>query len=150
MRLELALELRISLGARMHIELADGYTRGAVLIEEGTFSGPGIAGRVLPQSGGDFPMVRDDGSGRFESQYLLETDDGAVILKRSTGVRHAPPEVVRQLLAQEPVDPQSYYMRMMPRFEAPAGRYDWLNRTIFVGVGQRNPAGSIFRYWKVV
>lgn len=150
MRLELALELRISLGARMHIELADGYTRGAVLIEEGTFSGPGIAGRVVPKSGGDFPMVRDDGSGRFESQYLLETDDGAVILKRSTGVRHAPPEVVRQLLAQEPVDPQSYYMRMMPRFEAPAGRYDWLNRTIFVGVGQRNPAGSIFRYWKVV
>lgn len=150
MRLELALELRISLGARMHIELADGYTRGAVLIEEGTFSGPGIVGRVVPKSGGDFPMVRDDGSGRFESQYLLETDDGAVILKRSTGVRHAPPEVVRQLLAQEPVDPQSYYMRMMPRFEAPAGRYDWLNRTIFVGVGQRNPAGSIFRYWKVV
>ncbi len=150
MKLEFALEFRIALGARMHIELAEGYTRGAVLIENGTFSGPSIAGRIVEKSGGDFPMVRQDGSGRFESQYLLETDDGANILKRSTGVRHAPPEVVRKLMAQEPVDPTSYYMRMTPRFEAPAGPYDWLNRTIFVGVGQRNPTGSIFRFWKVV
>lgn len=150
MQLEFAMEFRISLGRRMHIELAEGYTRGAVLIEEGTFAGPAISGRVVPKSGGDFPMVRADGSGRFESQYLLETDDGALILKRSTGVRHAPPEAVEKLLAQEPVDPQSYYMRMMPRFEAPAGPYEWLNRTLFVGVGQRNPTGSIFRYWKVV
>lgn len=150
MRLEPALELRISLGPRMHIEVAPGYTRGAVLIEEGTFSGPGMSGTVVRGSGGDFPIVRPDGNGRFESQYLLKTDDGAFILKRSTGVRHAPPEVVRQLLAGEEVDPQSYYMRMTPRFEAPEGPYDWLNRTIFVGVGQRNPTGSIFRYWKVV
>jgi hypothetical protein len=150
MRLEFALEMRIGLGPRMHIELADRYTRGAVLIREGSFSGPGISGRIVSGSGGDFPLVRPDGGGRFESQYLLETDDGAHILKRSTGVRAAPPEVVRALLAGEQVDPQSYYMRMTPRFEAPAGPYDWLNRTIFVGVGQRNPEGSIFRFWKVV
>jgi hypothetical protein len=150
MRLEFALEMRISLGARVHIELAERYTRGAVLIGDGSFSGPGLSGRIVEGSGGDFPMVRPDGGGRFESQYLLETDDGAHILKRSTGVRSAPPEVVQALLAGEQVDPQSYYMRMTPRFEAPAGPYDWLNRTIFVGVGQRNPEGSIFRFWKVV
>lgn len=150
MQLEFALEMRISLGPRRHIELADGYTRGAVLIESGSFSGPRLSGRIVRGSGGDFPMVRADGSGRFESQYLLETDDGAHILKRSTGVRHAPPEVVRALLAGEQVDPQSYYMRMMPRFEAPAGPHDWLNRTLFVGVGQRNPEGSVFRFWSVV
>jgi len=150
MQLEFALEMRISLGIRVHIPLAPGYTRGAVLIEEGSFSGPSLSGRIVPGSGGDFPMVRPDGSGRFESQYLLETDDGAHILKRSTGVRHAPLDVVRALLAGEQVDPQSYYMRMMPRFEAPAGPHDWMNRTLFVGVGQRNPTGSIFRFWKLV
>jgi hypothetical protein len=41
-------------------------------------------------------------------------------------------------------------MRMIPRFEAPAGPYDWLNRMIFIGVGERYPDGSVFRYWKVV
>jgi len=150
MQLVFALEMRISLGPRVHIPVADGYTRGAVLIGQGEFSGPGLSGHVVPGSGGDFPMVRPDGSGRFESQYLLETDDGVPIFKRSTGVRHAPPDVVQALLAGEQVDPQSYYMRMTPRFEAPAGPYDWMNRTLFVGVGQRNPAGSIFRFWKVV
>ena len=35
-------------------------------------------------------------------------------------------------------------------FEAPQGRYNWLNRTLFVGVGRRDPQGSLFRYWKVV
>lgn len=150
MELEFALEMRITLGPRMHIEVAPGFTRGAVLIERGTFAGPGLSGTIVPGSGGDFPLVRPDGSGRFESQYLLQTDDGAQILKRSTGVRHAPPEIVRALLAREPVDPRSYYMRMTPRFEAPEGPYDWLNRTLFVGVGQRNPEGSIFRFWKVV
>lgn len=150
MRLEFALEIRIALGPRRHIAMAGGYTRGAVLIGEGTFSGPGITGTIVPGSGGDFPLVQADGNGRFESQYLLETDDGATILKRSTGLRSAPPEVVAKLLAGEPVDPESYYMRMVPRFEAPAGPYEWLNRTIFVGVGRRNPEGSLFRYWKVV
>lgn len=150
MRLEFALEMRLSLGIRRHIPLARGYMRGAVLVEGGHFSGPGLSGRIIRGSGGDFPMVREDGSGRFESQYLLETDDGVTILKRSTGVRHAPPEVTQELLAGETVDPQRYYMRMTPRFEAPAGPYDWLNRTLFVGVGQRNPAGSLFRFWKLV
>lgn len=150
MKLELALEFHVSLGRRMHIEVDDAYTRGAVLIEGGTFEGPGIKGRLVPGSGGDFPLVRSDGNGRFESQYLMETDDGDFIFKRSTGVRHAPPEVVSKLLAQEEVDPNSYYMRMTPRFEAPQGQYEWLNRTLFVGVGQRNPTGSVFRYWKIV
>jgi hypothetical protein len=150
MRLEFAFEMRLSLGKRMHIPVAEGITRGAVLVEGGTFEGPGLKGRIVPGSGGDFPHVWADGGGRFESQYLLETDDGAAILKRSTGVRAAPPDVVAALLAREEVDPASYYMRMTPRFEAPEGRYDWLNGTLFVGVGRRNPAGSLFRYWKVV
>jgi hypothetical protein len=150
MRLEFALEMRLNLGKRIHIPVAEGMMRGAVLVENGTFSGPGISGTIVPGSGGDFPLVWRDGGGRFESQYLLETDDGAHILKRSTGVRSAPPEVVAALLAGEEVDPASYYMRMTPRFEAPQGPHDWLNRTIFVGAGRRNPEGSLFRYWKVV
>jgi hypothetical protein len=150
MQLEFALEIRMALGERMHIHLAKGYTRGAVLIGGGTFSGPGLSGTLVAGSGGDFPLVRHDGGGRFESQYLLRTDDGAVILKRSAGVRHADPAVIRRLMAGEEVDPHDYYMRMTPRFEAPAGPYDWMNRTIFVGVGRRNPTGSLFRFWKLV
>ncbi|MDX9874710.1 MAG: DUF3237 domain-containing protein [Spongiibacteraceae bacterium] len=150
MKLEFALEIRMSLGERMHIKLADGQVRGAVLIQSGRFSGPGLAGSLVEGSGGDFPLVRHDGGARFESQYLLRTDDGAVILKRSAGVRYADADTIRRLMDGEEVDPNDYYMRMTPRFEAPAGPYEWLNRTLFVGVGRRNPTGSLFRFWKVV
>ena len=150
MALEFALEIRMALGERMHINLAEGYTRGAVLVRSGTFSGPGLSGTLVGGSGGDFPLVRGDGGGRFESQYLLRTDDGATILKRSAGVRHAEPEVIRRLMGGEDIDPRAYYMRMTPRFEAPAGPYAWMNRTIFIGVGWRHPEGSLFRFWKWV
>lgn len=150
MELEFALEMRMELGPRMHIPVADGYTRGAVLVRRGEFAGPGLRGTLVEGSGGDFPLVRADGGGRFESQYLLRTDDGAIILKRSAGVRHADPAVIRRLMGGEDLDPRAYYMRMTPRFEAPAGAYEWLNRTIFVGVGWRRPEGSLFRFWKIV
>jgi hypothetical protein len=150
MRLEYVFQLRMSLGERIHIPLAAGQVRGAVLVAEGSFEGPGLRGTVVSGSGGDFPLVRHDRGGRFDSQYLLRTHDGACILKRSTGVRCGDDAVIDRLMAGEDVDPNSYYMRMTPRFEAPAGPYDWLNRTLFVGVGRRYPTGSLFRYWKVV
>ena len=150
MQLEFALEIQMELGPRMHIPVAEGYTRGAVLIRCGRFAGPGLSGTLVEGSGGDFPLVRHDGGGRFESQYLLRTDDGVVILKRSAGVRHADPDVIRRLMSGEDVEPGAYYMRMTPRFEAPAGPYEWMNRTLFVGVGWRHREGSTFRFWKIV
>lgn len=150
MKLEFAFELRLRLGPRMHIRVTDDQVRGAVLVEGGRFDGPGLRGEIVAGSGGDFPMIRHDEGGRFESQYLLRTDDGACILHRSAGIRHARREVLASIVAGEQVPPDAYYMRMTPRFEAPMGPYDWLNRTLFIGVGRRNPDGSVFRYWKVV
>jgi hypothetical protein len=149
MRLEYAFELRLRLGPRIHIQVTDDQKRGAVLVQGGRFEGSGLSGDILAGSGGDFPLIRHDDGGRFDSQYLLRTDDGAHILHRSAGIRHADRAVLARIIAGETVDPDAYYMRMTPRFEAPAGPYDWLNRTLFVGVGRRGPEGSVFRYWKV-
>ena len=150
MNLEFAFEMRIRLGERVHIPVTGDQVRGAVLVEGGTFCGPGINGVIVGGSGGDFPQVREDGGARFEATYLLRTDDGVTILKRNAGIRHAEPEVIQRLMAGEAVDPGAYYMRLTPRFEAPAGRYDWLNRTIFIGTGMRGRQDSVFRYWKLV
>jgi hypothetical protein len=150
MQFEFAFELKMRLGERVHIPITADQVRGAVLVERGTFCGPGFNGIVVSGSGGDFPLVRRDGGAHFDATYLLRTDDGVTILKRNAGVRHAEPEVIQRLMQGEAVDPAAYYMRLTPRFEAPAGRYDWLNRTIFIGTGQRGPEGSVFRYWKVV
>ena len=42
---------------------------------------------------------------------MLQTDDGALIEVRSTGIRVAAPEVVARITAGEPVDPSEYYFR---------------------------------------
>lgn len=149
MDLQFAFEMRMRLGERVHIPVTGNQVRGAVLVQSGIFSGPGFNGVVVEGSGGDFPQVRQDGGARFEATYLLRTDDGVSILKRNAGVRYARPEVIKRLMAGEEVNPGDYYMRLTPRFEAPAGRYDWLNRSIFIGTGARGPEGSVFRYWKL-
>ena len=39
----------------------------------------------------------------------------------------------------EAVDPALVYFRTVPVFEAPAGPYDWLNRSVFVATAARLP-----------
>ena len=88
-------------------------------ITGGTFQGAGLAGKVLPGSG-DWQLVRADGSTVIEADYMIETDDGVQIHVHNQGVS---------------VHPKSGpgYTRTVPQFEAPIGKYGWLNDAIFVG-----------------
>jgi hypothetical protein len=45
------------------------------------------------------------------------------------------------------VDPMSYYLRTYTIFEAPVGRYDWLSRHVFIGIGERHPKVLYLRYY---
>jgi hypothetical protein len=37
-----------------------------------------------------------------------------------------------------------------PKFEAPAGKYDWMNRHVFVGVADKTPEGNSIHYYKIL
>jgi hypothetical protein len=37
-----------------------------------------------------------------------------------------------------------------PKFEAPAGKYNWLNRYVFVGVADKTPSGNCIHYYKIL
>ncbi len=41
-------------------------------------------------------------------------------------------------------------MRVAPKFEVEAGKHDWLNKYVFVGVAEKIPRGNIIRYFKVL
>ena len=113
--------------------------RRIIGITGGRFAGERLSGRVLP-GGADWQVMRADGVFELDARYTLETEDGALIYVRNHGLRHGPPEVLRQLAAAEPVDASRYYMRTTPRFETGAGRYAWLNRMVCVATGARLPA----------
>ncbi len=113
--------------------------RRIIGITGGSFSGPRFSGRVLP-GGADWQLVRADGVAYLDARYTLETADGALVYVRNRGYRHGPPEAMARLARGEEVDPALIYTRTTPWFETSDERYDWLNRTVFVGSAVRRAA----------
>ncbi|MBC2670311.1 DUF3237 domain-containing protein [Novosphingobium piscinae] len=124
-----------------------GLARVVPILAGGPFAGPRLRGRVL--AGHDWQTTRNDGVTIVDAHYLLETDDGVLLECRNHGMRHGPPEVMQRLAAGEAVDPDSYYFRAAPRFTAPAGRYDWLNRSLFLCTGARFAKSVTVRFYEV-
>lgn len=128
-----------------------GATRAAIYAAEGTVEGPGIKGRVVPMSGGDWPLLRPDGVIDFDARYLLELEDGTIIYLQNRGYRWAyTSEAAERLSRNEPVDPSDYYMRVSPKFDVPAGPYDWLAKHVFVGVAEKTPGANRIHYFKLL
>lgn len=134
--LQLLYSSRIDIAAPLELGRAPLGQRRVINITGGSFSGPRLAGRVLP-GGADWQVVRSDRIVEVDARYTLETDDGALIYIRNWGLRHGPPEVIARLAAGEDVDPGEYYFRTVPVFETGAPKYTWLNGVIAVALGER-------------
>jgi opacity protein-like surface antigen len=101
--------------------------RQSVPITGGTFSGPGLSGRILP-GGADYQLVRADGAVTIDADYMIETDDHVTIHVRNVGV------------IVPPGNDRAAYAWAAPKFDAPNGRYGWMNSAIFVS--RISPAGD--------
>jgi hypothetical protein len=141
-----AFEHVLTVRATIDAPLAMGKTpqgqRRVILITGGTFEGRDMKGTILP-GGEDWQLTREDDVTELDARYWLRTEDGAVIRVHNKVLIHAP----------EGVAPAERYARSTVTFEAPIGKYDWLNKAVFVGtltpdMAQRPPA-VILRFFKV-
>lgn len=143
-RLEHVFDIEVLFGADRTIfgPLPGGGAQGYTPAIGGTISGPKLAGKVVPGSGADFALVRDDGTIELEAHYLLQADDGTLIYIRNRGY----------LVVAAAGAPQPSYFRLTPWFRVPQGPHDWLSRTVIVGGGERrsDPDRSLFRYYAVL
>jgi len=130
-------------------ETYDGTRRIIPIVGGGRVEGPLISGKLVGNSA-DWQLTRPDGVTVADAIYALETDDGVVIQIRNRGLRHGPPEVMQRLAAGDAVDPAEYYFRTVPEFIAPKGRYEWMNRSIFICSGARFPLGIKLWVWRVL
>ncbi len=146
--LEFVYEAGGALGEAIPIGQTYDGTRRIIPIFSGPVEGPDIRGRLLGQ-GADWQVTRADGVTVADATYAIETDDGVVIQIRNRGLRHGPAEVMQRLGRGEEVDPAEYYFRTVPEFIAPVGKYDWLNRSIFVCAGARYALGIKLWVWRV-
>lgn len=149
--LEHAFTIAIELtGLQWVTPTALGDTRAGVYAAEGTITGPLLQGKVIPMSGGDFPLVRPNGVIDFDARYFLQADDGAVIYMQNRGFRWAKtPEIAEKMARNEDVPADSYYMRVSPKFDAPAGPHEWMSRHMFVGVAEKVPGANRIHYFVV-
>lgn len=139
---------RGELAAPLDLGSGPAGVRRVVPIEPGgQFEGERISGEMV--GGHDWQLVRNDGVTEIDARYMLKTDDGVMIECRNRGIRHGPPDVMRRLASGEDVDPDAYYFRTAPIFYAPEGRYDWLNRSLFLCSGARYPDAVIVNFYEV-
>jgi hypothetical protein len=119
------------------------------VITGGSFEGERLAGEVL-SGGNDWQSVRGDSCTKLDVRLLLKTTDGALIVMTYQVLRHGPPAVMQALDRGETVDPASYYFRLSGLFETGVAKYDWLNRIIAIGIGDRHPDGPVYRIFEVL
>lgn len=128
--LEFAFEEVVTLGPTMGVGETGLGRRTIVPITGGHFAGPRIRGAVMP-GGWDWQLLRSDGCTELDADYMLRTDDGAIINVRNKGVA-CPPGTAGAATG----------IRTIAAFEAPLGKHHWLASSAFVGmlVPQESPA----------
>jgi len=142
-RLEATLGQAFDLG-----DVVQGHRRIAPLTG-GTFTGPGISGRLLPGASADWQIILPDGTALGDIRYTLQTDDGDLLYVQSRGIRHGSVEVLARLARGEDVEAGEYTFRTTTQIETAAPELDWLNKGVFISVAGRQPAGVIYETYLV-
>ena len=133
---EPALELYVTLSDKVTLGQTDNGVRHIVPITGGHFRGRDIEGEVIA-GGADWQLDRSDGVRSITALYSIRTDDGQVIIVDNRGI---------SVTAED-----DRYRMTSPKFHAPVGRYDWLNKRVFVGTitSIRSPRSVIIRIYDV-
>jgi hypothetical protein len=126
-----------------------GVDRRIGVVTGGVFNGERLTGEVM-DGGADWQAVRTDSSVTLDVRLVLRANDGALIAMTYRGVRHGRADVIARMGRGDPVDPAAYYFRIMPMFETAARQYDWLNRIVAVGIGDRRAEGPIYSVFEVL
>ncbi|EBA04573.1 hypothetical protein RB2150_10826 [Rhodobacteraceae bacterium HTCC2150] len=111
-------------------------TRRFIPITGGTFMGDRVSGKLLG-GGADCQLIRPDGVAEMSVRLPFETDDGVMFLMRGLALRHGSAEVMQRIINGEDVPSEEYYFRESMIFEAPKGKYDWLNKILAIATGDR-------------
>lgn len=123
--------------------------RGIYPVNGGTFVGPKLKGKVMPD-GADWVVRRADGVTLIDVRLGLLTDDGATIAMAYTGLLAMTESAAGRFRRREPVAYEETYIRTTPRFETADPRYAWLNRLIAVANGGPPGASATYQVFAIL
>lgn len=110
------------------------------VIDEGEFEGPRLKGKVR-SGGGDWMLCGEGGLCQLDVRKVLETDDGAVIDLRYTGLYQFSDAVTAKLARGESAHFGETQFQVQASFNTGDLRYDWLNRTLAAGEARETTQG---------
>jgi len=120
---------------------------GGVLEGPGLPGGPALMGKIMP--GADYQIIRPDGFTELDAHYVIQLDTGDTIYVTNRGMRHGPADLLAKLNAGESIDQSKIYFRTIVSIETAAKSLDWMNRSIFVCVGERQPGEAVIHVYRL-
>ena len=100
-------------------------------ITGGTVKGPKLNGKVYPDSGGDYGLLRADGVEDVNMHFMLSADDGEWIYVRHYGYQRR----------------NDGYFRVAAYFDAEwDGPHAWLNDAVLIATAQPSDGGRQITY----
>jgi hypothetical protein len=146
--LEHLLDLEVELEPPVDVGPGPLGRRMVFVLRGGRFSGPRMAGDILP-GGGDWALMAPDGAVELDIRATFRTTDGAALLAKLGGVLDASLDQLVRILGGETLPATDYRLRVAVRFETGAEPYAWLNRTVCVGTGALGQGRVAFRIFTV-
>src|SRR6478672_925933 len=120
--------------------------RQVVPLMGGTFTGPELNGSLLPGGSASWQLVLPAGAALAQVRYTLQTDHGALLYVRSSGVSQGNPEAAPQ---HADIDPGERLFHAATRIETAAPPLDWLNKGVFVTVAGRTAVSLLYETYLV-
>lgn len=114
----------------------------------GEFEGDRLRGKVLP-GGGEWFLQNDDGMGQPDVRLLLQTEDGAHIYLRYTGILDFNEAALAAITEGRSTNFGDNLFLTQVRFECSDPGYAWLSNTIAVGEGRMHPDSVEYAIYEV-
>jgi hypothetical protein len=126
---EFAFEFRVTLAPAVVLGETVMGRRQYIPITGGTIAGPKFTGEVIP-GGWDYQLGLAGGCGTLTADYFVRDADGTVI------------HILNEAFNCGVGGPGGERSFFRPRFEAPKGPHEWLNRATFVATLELEPPAT--------
>lgn len=143
--------LNIEVAAPVEVGKTHAGQRRVIPITGGTFTGPQVGGTIL-NAGADFQVIRSATESDLDARYVIELNDGARLFVMNVAYRTGSAQDIAALAAGREVPAENIYFRCAPRFEVADTQttsWRWLESTVVIGSGRREPNAVIIDLWVV-
>ena len=144
----LTMHLKVDAAAAAQIGDTPEGRRSIAPILGGAFKGDRLRGTVLP-GGADWVRFRPDGTMMIDVRLTLKTEDDVLIYAAYKGRFAGAATAMADLAQGKKLDPSSYSLITVVKFECGDGNYAWLNDVVAVGVGEQSGFNPVYTIYEI-